>query len=194
MAKNYFAGLGNTKESKDANYVTPGHYIMRLDNVRMKENRKGDAIFVVEQTPIHLLRADLLEEQGGCMNGIPTRSNQEGIPCTHLISFAGAGAEMAMPNIKAFAVAVIDGFAEAAGQKDADGNDLQEQIMALVVSDEQPLAGTMVEVIARSIKTRAKKDFTKVTYAQVISNEQRLQMGLISQEEFDLLKQAQDEG
>ena len=44
------SGFGGAKASRDANYVTPGHYIMRIDSVRMKQNRNEKEIFVVELT------------------------------------------------------------------------------------------------------------------------------------------------
>jgi hypothetical protein len=175
------SGFGGTKASRDANYVTPGHYVVRLDSVRMKTNKDDDPIFVIEQTPLHIIAEDKLEEQGGCMNGKPVRSNKRGVQATHLIPLTGKGKAMAWPNIMAFGEAVIPGFAEAS---EAD----KEETMDLVVTDEQPLAGLMVEVVARSIKTRSESDFTKITYVGVVDNAWRLEHKLITQEEFDLLE------
>ena len=52
--------------------------------------------------------------------------------------------------------------------------------MDIIMSDEQPLAGDLVEVMARSIRTRRDTDFTKITYVGAISNEDRLKRGLIT--------------
>jgi hypothetical protein len=175
---NPFSGIGQTKASRDANYVNPGGYIMRIDSVRMKKNRKDGPIFVIELTPLHVLR-----EESTLMNGVDVKSNRLGVGCTHLIPFTGPGAEMALPNIKAFAETVIPGFAEAGGKE-------QEEALALVTGDEQPLAGMMVEITARPIVTRSKKDFTKVNYVEVVDDAARLKRELITQEEFDLLSQA----
>jgi len=179
---NPFSGIGKTKASMDANYVTPGHYVNRIDRVILKKNRTGSDIFIIEMTVLHALS---VEET--VMNGKTLSSNREGLPCSQLISFAGAGAEMALPNIKAFAQAVVEGFVEAQDQKDAEGNDLQELVLASIVSDDQPLAGMMVEVTARSIRTKKDTDYTKVSYVGEVDNAWRLKRGLITQEQMDLL-------
>ena len=172
--QNPFATIGGVDASRDSNYVNPGHYIMRIDAVKMKENRKGDDIFIVEQTPLHVLAAEEC-----MMNKAPTRSNKPGITCSHLIPFAGPGKDMALPNVKAFAETVVEGFAE--------NPDKQAALMLVITGDKQPLAGLMVEVVARSIVTRSGSDFTKVVYVEVVDNAWRLERELITPEQFELL-------
>ena len=167
---NYFKGVGQVKASNDANYITPGRYKARIERVETKENKDGSPIFVIELFIAEVLGVDLLEglTPPGCMNGKPTRTNKQGEIATHLIPFTGKGATMALPNIKAFASVVVDGFNELAGQVDDDGNDKQELLLQMICGEDQPLAGTEVEVYARSIKTRASTDFTKITYVEVL--------------------------
>lgn len=174
------SGFGGSKASRDANYVTPGHYVMRIDSVRMKANRKSEPIFVVEMTPIHVLAEDPLTETEGLMNGIPTVSNKRGVPCTHLIPLTGPGQEMAMPNMMAFAESLVPGLADESPAE-------KEAVMDTIVSDEQPLAGLLVEVVARCIVTRKKTHFTKITYIGIVSDEERLKRGLITQEQYDAI-------
>jgi hypothetical protein len=178
------SGFGSAKANRDANYVTPGHYINRIESVQMKKNRSDKPIFVIEMTPIHVLAEDQLLEQDGKMNGKPVRSNKRGILCTHLIPLTGPGEDMAWGNIMAFGEAIIPGFAEA---DEAE----REETMDLVCEDDQPLAGILVEVVARSIKTRRETDFTKITYVEVVDDAERLKRGLITQEQFDLLNPAE---
>jgi hypothetical protein len=182
---NPFAGIGGAKASRDANYVTPGHYVMRLDGVWVRPNRLGNDNFIVEMMPLHVLAEDPCT-----MNGKPTFSNKKGIPCSHLVPFVGKGAEMALPNIKGFAECCVEGFAEAQDEVDENGN-VQEQILKLIVTDDQPLSGLMVEVIARSIRTKSDSDFTKITYVEVVDDAWRLKRGLITQEEYDLLAKSE---
>lgn len=114
------------------------------------------------------------------MNGVTVRSNREGLSTSHLISFAGKGAEMALPNIKHFAERCVDGF-------DGADDETQEKALALVVSEAQPLTGLMVEVAARSIPTKEGKDFTKITYVGVVDDKWRVERGLISEQDYKLL-------
>ncbi len=187
---NYFSGIGKTKASLDAGYVTPGHYVNRIDAVKMKLNNDDNPIFVIEQTPLHVISVDLLPDatyQGkslpGTMNGKPTSSNKQGVACTHLISLTGPGVKMAKSNMKAFAESCLPGFAEASDPE-------QEAMMAIIVSAEQPLAGMIVEITARSIRTGNNTDFTKITYVGEITIEERLARGLITQEQADALNVA----
>lgn len=175
--KNPFAGIEGVKASRDANYVTPGHYVMRLDAVKIKENRKGEPIFLVEMTPLHVLVAE--EVVAKTKKGNETlRSNKPGVPCTQLISFAGPGGDMALPNIKAF-VCGVTGCAE---------EEVTQDVMKSITSEEQPLAGVMVEVSARLIRTRnTDLDFTKVKYIRRVTNEDRLRSNWITKEEYDAL-------
>jgi len=201
----YFTGAGTTKSSRDSNYVTPGHYIMRIESVRQKLNREDAAIFVIEMLPIHVIAKDLLEDnrQPGTMNGTPTFSNKKGVPCSHLISFTGPGKDMALPNIKAFAEVLVPGFAEAFGEMAIDPDtkekyDVQERTLEGLVEEDgefaQPLAGMLVEVIARSIVTqKSKKDFTKITYVQTLDDADLVRMEIMTQEQYDLLHPATDE-
>lgn len=172
---NPFAGIGGVKPSQDSSYVTPGHYVARIDAVVVKTNRKGGDNFIVEMTILDVLRAEEV-----VMNKETKVSNKKGAPASHLIPFTGAGAEMALPNIKAFALTVVEGYAEADEAQ-------QEKLMPIIVGKAQPLAGLMVEVVCRAIVTKKGNDFSKVTYADVVSHEWRLQRGLITQEDFDLL-------
>jgi len=173
-----FDGIQTTAASRDANYVTPGHYVMRIDDVRLKKNRKEEPIFVIEMTPLHVLASELCK-----MNGKDTASNKQGVPCTHLIPFTGPGKDMALPNIKAFVLGCQPGTDEA---------DIDEDAMQFIVSDDQPLSGSVVEVVARSIRTKSDKDFTKINYVGPMSLKDRLDRALIDEETYNLL--AAEEG
>ena len=172
--KNPFAGMKDTKASRDANYVTPGHYVMRVDGVHLRENRSNQPIFIIEMTPLHVLSSETC-----LMNNVNTVSNKAGVPCTHLIPLEGKGKDMALPNIKAFLLAAIEGSEDA---------DIDEETVNDVVADNQPLAGLMLEVTARSIRTKANTDFTKVVYRRgEVTDQERLDRKLITKEQFEML-------
>lgn len=179
---NPFAGVGQAKASHDNNYITPGHYISRVDAVKMKEDcRDGGDAFIVEMIPLFVL-AEVDEP----MNGIPTRSNKAGVKMSHVVKNAGPGKDYFLPNVKQFAETAIDGFAESSDED-------QEKLLKRIVAEDQPLAGKVVlEVVARSIVAKgSKKDVTRVTFVKTIDNSDLLAMKLITQEEYDIMQKEQ---
>ena len=63
---------------------------------------------------------------------------------------------MALPNIKGFCIAAIDGFADAPNQG---------ELIKMVYSDAQPLAGQEIIVNASAILTKRETDFTQIRYS-----------------------------
>jgi len=144
MARRVFSGLKGAKMSGDSNWVKPGLYWCRLDNVKLDETRKNGAALFVEMTVVHVLDDD---------NGL---GHKLGESCTHGMfskfdSFLG--------NVKQF----------ISGTLGVAPDEVEEQHIFDIIEADQPLQGTVVEVQARQIITREKGNkFTKVNYKQEI--------------------------
>jgi len=183
MARNPFKGFKDQKPSRRDSYIQPGSYVLRIDSVRLKENRSEDHNFVIETTVLHV--TDYQEGIAKTKKGDkPFKSNAVGSQATHLLPLHGNGKESSLADIKAFSLTLIP---------DAEADDIDEEVMLGIVSDDQPLAGMMVRVRAYHVRTNADLDFTRVAYEAVVTNEDRLREGLITQEQFDLLSEDEQE-
>lgn len=138
-----FEGIGQAKSRIDGNYVIPSHFLGRINRVKTGKNRKEEGFFVVELTVVHDCEPDKYER------GVYGHAVGEEV--SHMMmskhdSFLG--------NVKGFISNTLDMPDDEIGEEEA---------MA-VCADDQPLAGTIVEVAARNTKTRAGNDFTVVNY------------------------------
>jgi len=147
----HFADIQNVKASGNNNYVMPGVYRAKIDSVTMKRNRKQEDIFVIQMTVL-----EIVAPISKTASGKQTESNPTGTSMSHVIKFAGPGAEMALPNIKGFCIAAIDGFADASNQT---------ELIKMIYSDAQPLAGQEILVEAVGILTKRDTDFTQIRYS-----------------------------
>jgi hypothetical protein len=141
---NIFENIGNAKVSQgDGNYVRPGHYYARLNAVKLTQKFTGEQFLAVEMTVVSVLDDD----EG--------RGHKVGEDTTHLMK---AASPSFLGNVKAFIAATLGCSPDEVDQNSADR----------VTSDEQPLAGIVVELVGRQITTKAGKPFTKVTYKREV--------------------------
>jgi len=143
MTPGIFEGMGDAKSRMDANCVIPSHFLARINRCKIGKNRKDEGFFVVEMTVIHDCEPDKYQ-----------RSNfghAVGEDVSHMMmskhdSFLG--------NVKQFVSSTLN--------MDDDGIGKDE--VNTICGDDQPLAGLVIEIVARNIVTRANKDFTKVSF------------------------------
>lgn len=164
----YFGGIEDVNASGNNVYVRPSRYLAEVSGVFMRQNRNDEDLFVIE-----LIVKKILSEVTKTAEGHDTVPNAVGTKMSHVIKFVGAGADMALPNIKGFCNAAIDGFREADG-------DTQRDAIKLATSEEQPLRGVVVEVDAAAILTKkAKKDFTQIRYERSLDEEEQRAAGIL---------------
>lgn len=163
----YFGDIGNVSASGNNTYVRPGRYLGEVIAVEMKQNRNEEDIFVVE-----MLVRKVLATVAETAEGKPNSSNSVGTKMSQVIKFVGAGADMALPNIKGFCEAAIDGFA-------GGSPDEQKAAIAYATGTEQPLKGVVVEVDAAAILTKAaKRDFTQIRYERSLDADAQKEAGI----------------
>lgn len=138
-----FDKIGNVKAKVQANYISPGHYVCRIDKVLAKQNRKQEDTFIIEMTVIHVF-----DDNDG-------KGHKIGEEISNVINFRH---DMALPNIKRFLCAVLD----------RPESDITSQVCERVCSDKQPLAGLIVEIQAKPTVTKAGNDFTDVGYRRTV--------------------------
>lgn len=154
MGKSIFSGLKDAKLRVDANYVRPGHYLMRIDKCKTAENRKHEDFCAVEMTCVHVMDDD---------NGAGHKPGEE-------------PSWLTMVKSDYFASDILTFICNVMG---LDPNDLSEkeriEAAEMVFGEEddkdhdQPLSGTVVEVKARAVKLKdSDKDFTKVSWCREV--------------------------
>lgn len=134
--------MGNYDGIKDAkffegggSYFKDGLYIVKIDAVKEGESRKKDAFFVVECSVIY-------------------SSNPLLAPGASVSWLVMLKQDAALSNIKGFAAAATDITPD-----EVDGKGVE-----LLVSEKNPLRGTVLGVEASTVKTRKGDDFTRVKW------------------------------
>jgi len=143
LARKHAKGLKDAKASLDSNWEKAGHYLQRIDFVKMDDTRKSGVGLFVEKTIIHVFDDD--DGDGHKVGESPCHSMW-----TKHDSFLG--------NVKAFLSKIL-GLPE---------NDVTEENFYAILDDDQPLCGTYIEVKNRIIETRASKPFTKINYQREV--------------------------
>lgn len=145
LAKQIFGNgkLKNAKARIDSNWEREGHYLERIDNVKITQNRKKQTGVVIEKTIIHVY--DDKDGAGHRLGESVSHSMWD-----HHDSFLG--------NVKAF----------LAGTMGLDVNAVEDDHIFQVIGDDQPLAGTIVECFNREIMTRSDKPFTVINYKREV--------------------------
>ena len=146
-----FDGMDKAASRLDANYVIPSHFLALINKCKIGENRKDEGFFVVEMTVIHDCEPDKYAR------GVFGHAVGEEV--SHMMmskhdSFLG--------NVKGFISNVLDMPDDKIGETEA----------LAVAADDQPLAGTVIEVAARNVVTRQNKDFTVVNYKGEVDKEE----------------------
>ena len=146
-----FDGMGSAKSCMDSNYVIPSHALARINKCKIGKNRKDEGFFVVEMTIVHNCEPDKYERG--------KYGHQPGEEVSHMLmskhdSFLG--------NVKGFISNTLDMEDEGIGEDEA----------LAVAAEDQPLAGTVIEFVARNVVTKAGNDFTVVNYKGEVPMEQ----------------------
>ena len=172
-----FSGIEDVNPSFDANYVRAGKYVSRLDLVALKKNGEGDTNLVIEETILHVI-----DNNDG-------KGHKVGEECTHLIANHGKGKRLFMGNVKHFVMKVIGCTVE----------EVTEEIVEGIVEEDdkdgkaQPFAGLVIEWSGRDRLAKESGNlYTKVTYVGQISLDERLERGMISEEDHKELKDAEE--
>lgn len=139
-----FSGIKEAKARNSSEWLAAGHYICRIDRVKVDTNRGGDTGFFVEMTVLKVLAR--APGEWDC------KTHHAGASVTHLISKKFP--DTFLPNIKAFVASIMAMKPEAITEADVD----------LIVSDQNPLSGLAVEYSGRMIKTKKNNDFTEISY------------------------------
>lgn len=149
-----FSGVGSAKAKTDANYLNPGNYIVRINQVKQTQNKDKCDIVVAEMTVLHAISKE---------DGHPGHSAGEDI--SKVFSKTGPTAGYFLPELKAFAAACIgcpatdfDAPAGSEAEKEV------EKFFEEMVSKEQPLAGTIVEIKNRDHITKKGEHRTLCTF------------------------------
>lgn len=142
-ASDIFKSLKDVKMRQAANYMRAGTYWCRIDAIKIDKNRKMAVFMAVEMTIVKVLDDD----QG--------RGHKVGEGVCHMLMVAN---DSFLPNIKAMIAHIMDMRPEEIEARHA------EQICAL----DQPLTGTVVDVYARAITTKAGKPFTEINYRREV--------------------------
>lgn len=147
LIRKHFGGgkLKEARASLDSNWLREGHYVMRIDRVKLDQNRKEQTGFFIEMTCLHAYSA--YEEVPPHTPG----DNPTQAIWAHFDSFLG--------NVKHF-------ISRAVG---VPATEVDETHVDLVTADDQPLSGTVMEVKGRTIMTQRNKPFNKVTYVREIA-------------------------
>lgn len=138
-----FDGIDDARVSGDGNWVRPGHYFARINGVKLTKKFTGEHFLAVEMQIVQALDDD--EGTG----------HRVGEDVTHLMK---ASSPSFLGNVKQFVSATLGCSPDEVGKAEADR----------VTSDEQPLAGIVVEFVGREITTKAGRPFTKVTYKREV--------------------------
>ena len=162
-----FDRIKGAKASADSNYFTPGEYLVRIDRVLEKRNRKENDIFIVECTIAHVFTATgsvVVEPAPGEENLAPKKPGEQ---VGWVVNFSGKGADSAPGNVKAFILNVTD--SEEAETNEDDLRKCYEQI----VGPEQRLAGQFCRVSAVQRPSRVEPGkpqtfWTKVSWKSIV--------------------------
>jgi hypothetical protein len=130
-----FGGIKDAKMSLGGVYFLPGNYLVRVDAVKTGETRKKDEFFVVECTVL--------------FSDNPERKKGSSVSWMTLNSF-----DSYLGHIKHF-ISVA---------QELEPDEVDEAGVEMVVSDDNPCMGIILRVQAVNVLTRAKTDFTKVTF------------------------------
>ncbi len=122
-----YAGLATTQVTQRGNYLTPGHYLLRVNSFRKQVGFRAGPMFVGNLNVIHVF-ADS-----------PATANPEGQEVSEVLKESNRAF---MPRMRA--------FIDAAGALTQDDwtNDGGDAIVGEASGDSQPLAGKIVEARA----------------------------------------------
>ena len=155
-----FSGIQAARAKMDANYERAGHYLERIDRVRVDISRKQETYIAIEKTIIFIIDGD------------DGKGHKPGEQITHMLMQKH---DMFLPNVKAFIAAAVT----------MDAEQITPQEAMDVCGASQPLTGTVVECRNRMIQTKAGQPFTAITYMREVPASELLQsLPPMDQEKF----------
>lgn len=144
-----FAGIEGASVTRRGNNFEEGNYVCRLASAEYKQGREKN--FVICEMEILISSFDPADPStSGC--------NREGTFATVFVQKN----DSFLPNMKEIVIA-CSGFDENGVPRDVNSIVTAEECNQFV-SAEQPFAGALVYLEARLIKTRAGKDYTRVSW------------------------------
>ena len=161
--RSLFAGIKDASAKVDAEYDGPGHYLERIEKVKVDQNRKGVRFFAVEKTVIHVF------------------DNAGGHPDAHRVG--DSTTFMVMQSSEYFKIEV-KAFVKSVLEEDLDAKSEDEilDVIQAIVDDSQPLAGTVVEMRNHNRLKKDKKPedenafFTKVKFVREVPASELLEV------------------
>lgn len=138
-----FDKIEDAKSSQDSNPVRPGEIWAKITECKLIEKYNKDKLMLINMTVVRVIEGE----------------HKVGEDITH---FLKTNADSFLGNVKQFVASTLGCKPEDVGQPEAER----------VVSEHNPMAGFIVEVKSRMIKTRAGNDFTKVHYGGRVTDEQ----------------------
>lgn len=138
-----FDKIEDAKSSQDSNPVRPGEIWAKITECKLVEKYNKDKLMLINMTVVRVLEGD----------------HRVGEDITH---FLKTNSDSFLGNVKQFVASTLGCNPEDVGQPEAER----------VVSEQNPMAGFIIEVKSRMIKTRAGKDFTKIHYNGRVTDEQ----------------------
>ncbi|MCP4897865.1 MAG: hypothetical protein GY906_12910 [bacterium] len=160
-APNLFSGIKDAKARLDANYERPGHYVLRIDALKIGRTRKGDDFMAVEKTVLHVLDDD----EG---KGHKVTENVTHMMMAKHDSFLG--------NVKAMFAKLLD----------CATDDVDSDACMAVCGDDQPMSGMIIECKNRNITTKAGNPFTVINYIREVPAPELIETGMLDQRVLDL--------
>jgi hypothetical protein len=148
MGKKLFGGVKGAKGPSDGNYFKDGTYIVRIDRVKIFDNRKDQTKVAVEATVLSVVEEGT---QGG---------HRVGDQVSQIMD----------PKWDLF-LGIFKSFVECAMRCDfADMEDDEaEAACDMVCGEDQPLSGVICRVVNRIVTTKQDTNFTKVTWTDEIA-------------------------
>ncbi|CAK9074212.1 Uncharacterized protein (Fragment) [Durusdinium trenchii] len=169
-----YAGVSGARVSRDGNYIRGGHYLLLVERIEEGQTFKKQDFVAIQQNVLHVF--DDSEPGYDYDRKVEQPLHRVGESVTDMNMLGNVAFESSM---KAFALVAGDMTEEELLERE----EYPGQMIEEMVSDEQPLAGAIVEVVARTVikkDSRAKgeenlsnKDiYTRVAYRRVWSDEE----------------------
>ena len=147
-----FAGFKEARPSGDWNNLKAGDYWLKINGVKEEETRQGGYQIKAELTVVAVI-----DDNHGA--GLRVGEEASDLFCMH-----GKGADLFLPNLKAFMAGALAAPASEIDQSDIDA----------MLSDDQPLAGRVVHFHGRDAVSRGGIDIVRKTYKRLIGAEELL--------------------